>query len=342
MPMDLLDRYLQAVKFWLPSGQKDDIIAELSEELQSQIAESETALGRRMTPAELEALLKQMGRPVVVANRYLPQRYLIGPLLFPVYAFVLKIVAICYLVPWILVWIGLMLFDPSYRAAHIGVGWTAALGEAWSGFWLAAVIAVGTVTIVFAVLERAQTGVFENWDPVKLPAVRDPRRIPRLTSTLELVANIVFASWWVTSTWSPAILNRPHVQITFAPVWTTYFWGFLLLAVTNVGVAAINLLRPFWTRARASVRAATNLVGSALFAALFGSNIVSSIAVAGVPAAKTFEIATTINRVLWHAMPVAIGVGVVVLATDVYRIVRVGHTPYKPENGLHGAPTRVA
>lgn len=29
--MELVDRYLQAVKFWLPRQQKDDIVAELSE-----------------------------------------------------------------------------------------------------------------------------------------------------------------------------------------------------------------------------------------------------------------------------------------------------------------------
>ena len=31
--MELVDRYLQAVKFWLPRKEKDDIIAELSEDI---------------------------------------------------------------------------------------------------------------------------------------------------------------------------------------------------------------------------------------------------------------------------------------------------------------------
>ena len=39
--MELIDRYLQAVKFWLPETQKEDIIAELSEDIQSQIEEKE-------------------------------------------------------------------------------------------------------------------------------------------------------------------------------------------------------------------------------------------------------------------------------------------------------------
>ena len=43
--MDLLDRYLQAVRFWLPAKQEHDIIAELFEDLHSQIQEKEDALG---------------------------------------------------------------------------------------------------------------------------------------------------------------------------------------------------------------------------------------------------------------------------------------------------------
>src|SRR5450432_1570588 len=111
--MELLDRYLQAVKFWLPREQKQDIIAELSEDLQSQIDDKETALGRKLNESEIESILKQRGRPLLVANRFLPQQHVIGPVLYPIYAFVLKIVALCYLVPWILVWIGLMAFSPA-------------------------------------------------------------------------------------------------------------------------------------------------------------------------------------------------------------------------------------
>ncbi len=34
--MDLLDRYLQAVGSWLPKAQRDDIVAELSEDIRTQ------------------------------------------------------------------------------------------------------------------------------------------------------------------------------------------------------------------------------------------------------------------------------------------------------------------
>jgi len=85
--MDLLDRYLQAVKFWLPKVQRDDIVAELSEDIRSHIEEKETELGRKLNEVEVGTILKGRGRPVLVANRYLAQEHLIGPAFFPIYRF---------------------------------------------------------------------------------------------------------------------------------------------------------------------------------------------------------------------------------------------------------------
>ncbi|MEI6668118.1 MAG: hypothetical protein WCP29_08175 [Acidobacteriota bacterium] len=93
--MDLLDRYLHAVKFWPPKAQRQDIVSELSEDIRSQVEDKECELGRALSETEVEAILVRIGRPVLVAGRYLPQRHLIGPALFPIYVFVLKIVTAC-------------------------------------------------------------------------------------------------------------------------------------------------------------------------------------------------------------------------------------------------------
>src|ERR1700722_12583857 len=118
--MEILDRYLQAVKFWLPSSQHD-IVAELRDDIRSEVEEREAALGRSLNENEVESLLKQRGRPLLVAEKYLPQRSLIGPVLFPAYWFVLKIVLLCYLIPSMGVWFGLVAFSPQYRAHHLGL-----------------------------------------------------------------------------------------------------------------------------------------------------------------------------------------------------------------------------
>ncbi len=95
--MDLIDRYLNAVGFWLPKDRKADILKELAEDIRSEREEKESELGRPMAPAEVESLLKTRGRPFEMAGRYLPGRHLIGPTLFPMYVFALKLAA----------WIGL-------------------------------------------------------------------------------------------------------------------------------------------------------------------------------------------------------------------------------------------
>ncbi len=121
--MELLDRYLKAVKFWLPSEQKQDIVAELSEDIRSQIEDKESELGRQLNDAEVEAILKKGGPPMLVAQRYLPQRYLIGPALFPTYWMVLKLTWLCFYGPWLVIVVGLKIFA-SFGAAHAGAAAT--------------------------------------------------------------------------------------------------------------------------------------------------------------------------------------------------------------------------
>ena len=70
--MELLDRYLHAVKFWLPKAQQDDIIKELSDNILSQMEDKESELGRPLNEAEQSAILKQRaerGRRQALAQR---------------------------------------------------------------------------------------------------------------------------------------------------------------------------------------------------------------------------------------------------------------------------------
>ena len=323
--MELIERYLQAVEFWLPKQQKHDIIAELSEDIHAQMDEREAELGRTLNQAEVEALLKQRGAPMLVANRYLPQEHLIGPLLFPIYSFVLKIVALCYLVPWVLVWIGLTIYGPVNPAGPGTHSWSATFGALWGSFWLTAFVSLGIVTLVFAVLERvhARTRFLENWNALRLPPVRDLNRIPRSSSVIELVVNLVFYSWWASAMSSPIVLQRPEVRIVLSPLWSYFYWSFMLLALANAALAATNLLRPYNTKTRASLRLLSDFAGSALFCWLLRSNILVTFMVTNAQAARSVEIANTMNSWMARMFPVAIVACAVIVAVDVYRIARV-------------------
>ena len=92
--MELIDRYLQSVKWILPRKQRDDVMRELSDEILSQVEEKETVLGRPLTEDEQVALLKQLGHPMLLASRYRKQRYLIDPTIFEIYWMVLRLVLI--------------------------------------------------------------------------------------------------------------------------------------------------------------------------------------------------------------------------------------------------------
>jgi hypothetical protein len=330
--MDLVERYLHAVGFWLPRAQKRDIVAELSEDIRSEIEEQERESGRALGESDVAALLKQRGHPILVATRYLPQEHLIGPTLFPIYRFVLKLVAACYLVPWVLVWIGFLVFDPAFRSAHGGAGWVHTLGAFWANFWVVGFVAVGVVTLVFAALERthARSAILAGWDPLKLRAVRDPGRIPRANSIAELAASLVLCGWWIVAASSPVILDRPGVRVSLGPMWDYFFWSYLALWVASIALSGVNLIRPWWTTWRAGFRLATDVIGATLFGLLCGSHIVADISADGLSAARAQAIVQAINGWAERAIPFVVLVGLVIFAFDVYRVSRVRTVPQGP------------
>ncbi len=335
--MQLLDRYLQAIKFWLPKSQQDDIVAELSEDIRSQIEEREHELGRKLNQAELEFILKQRGRPFLVANRYLPQQYLIGPVLFPVYKFVLKIVALCYLVPWLLVWVGFRVFDPRYRATHTISG---DLLGAWGSLWMTAFLVIGTVTAIFAGLERAQSKskFLENWNPAKLPPVRDARQIPRYVSVLGVVANLVFLTWWLNGKWSLIVFEHSGVRITLTTAWQFFFWSILLFSVLNVPFFVVSFFRPYWTVLRASIQLAFDFAGATIFCLFLNSRILVEIVAPNLSPERAARIVNAINTNMSRALPfVAIACALAIGLTDVGRIIRLRAGRTRPAQDLGAA-----
>ena len=269
--MELLERYLQAIRLWLPGNQKNDVIAELREDLRAQIEDREAELGRPLADAEIGEILKRCGRPIVVAGRYLPHHWLIGPSLFPMYRAAVKAVAIATLVPWALIWLSLFLFVPSFRDRHPGEVF---LGT-WSTFWETAIFAFGAVTVIFAGIERlpAGAGAADRWNPNHLPPLRDDNRIPRSGSIVELAILPLFIAWWTDLphgfpvAWA---LARGGVRWTPGPVWEDFHRWFYLpvlaFAVLGVVMAAVNLVFPNWTRPRLAIRLAGDLASAGMAA----------------------------------------------------------------------------
>jgi len=274
--MDLVDRYLHAVRFWLPKAQKEDIISELSEDLRSQIEEREAALGHALGEIEVETLLKQRGSPFTVAGSFLPQRHLVGPQLYPIYEFVLKLAGAIYLIPSLLVWAGLVIFVPGYRAAHPG----GALFETLGGLWTTALTMFAMITLGFAVGERfqRQSAVRQDWNPRRLPAYRNVLKVPRASSLAEIVMSVFILIWWLGGFNFPVILSHNGSSVSLPPsqIWidfrTRFFVPISVFILAGMALALADLIRPNLTPLRVGVRAIIDAATPVMIFSVLGAH----------------------------------------------------------------------
>jgi hypothetical protein len=254
--MELIDRYLHAVRIWLPADKREDILAELSEDLASQIEERSGALGRPLNQDEIAALLKQRGHPRVVACHYLPHQHLIGPAFYPIYRLVLRMALL-----WILPAVFLVIVGPLAALTSDQPG--IALVHALMGFPQAALICLVVITAVFALLEKyhAAGHSIDCWDPLTLPAVPPEARnqmASALGSVIEMAVGLLAASCWAWLAWSGPTWNLGATQIALAPIWHTLSWPILLLLAGGAFGSYFTLLQPSRWRLRSGIHLASS------------------------------------------------------------------------------------
>jgi hypothetical protein len=318
--MELVDRYLHAVKFWLPRKQKDDIIAELSEDLRSQIEEKESELGRKLTDAEVEPILKRCGSPMAVAGRYLPQISLIGPTLFPIYRVVMRSLFFYFLLPWLVLWMGIAIFSPDFRADHPGVALFASL-DPW---WLACTYSLLFCTLTFVLLDRSQARLrlVDTWNPRSLPAPRDRNRISRGLTLFELTTTVATLALWVQLDGFHHVFHVFGVTITLSSHWPYFFWGLVVLTLAAIGLACLNLSNPRWTRLSASLRLGIDCYTWGLIYWLWRANLLQSLSGTDVSSTEAAQLVNSINHWMASSAIWVLIIGAIVLAFDVRRILR--------------------
>jgi len=250
MNTDMLDRYLQAVRKNLPKSRQEDIIKELRDNLLSEMEDKEEASGHPLTEEEQEALLRSHGHPIVVAMRYLPQRQLIGPTIFPFYWYVLeKALMIGLLVYTISNAITLALQAPvvsRFIAVVLGFPWVAFMIAAW-------------VTVVFAGMEFAfaryhkQCQWFTDWSPRKLPPVDAiERKHPIAHDVAGFILNVLAAVWFLVLVphhpyliLGPGVYFLKSLPFVVSPAWHSFYWLFVAAVAVQL---ALHLARIFATR----------------------------------------------------------------------------------------------
>lgn len=262
--MKLLDRYLHAVRFFLPRNQQDDIVRELSENLISQFEDREAELGRPLNEDEQADILRGHGHPMWVAGTYRSQKHLIGPALFSIYLVVLKLgLAIAALVSVLLAFANILVHGQAIR--H--------LGEAVVAYPSLALTVFAITTLVFAALDLAQTRLRlkAKWDPRRLPDIfRPEERSSRLKSAGELIFTGAAVVWLLLIPQNPALVLGPFASfVDLAPIWSMVYLPILALCVLTGVLAALNFVRPRLTRSRSISRIALHAATFFLYATLF-------------------------------------------------------------------------
>lgn len=255
--MDLIERYLAAVRRHLPTSANPDIISELSDSLRSQAEEREAQLGRVLNEDEQAAILKPHGHPWLLASRYVPQQHLIGPGLYPYYVQALTIVVFWVVLPIILVG-GTV---TALYSDHPSQWFSRMIGSAWNS----GIYAVGIVTIVFAILEheRVKFTALENWNPLRLPKAGHGREIPRAETIVGLVFQIAFLIYWTKVIGLPAFIMRDGeaLHFTSAPIWNQLYLPIVVTLAASIGVSLVDLIRP-WRTALVSIADITISIAS--------------------------------------------------------------------------------
>ena len=258
--MDLIDRYLAAVRRHLPAKLQDDIVNELSDNLRSEAEELEHDAGHTLSNDEQAAMLKKHGHPWLMASKYLPQQQLIGSALFPYYRQALTMVVFWVVLP-IALFGGAMV---ALYSDHPSQAWTRVLGSAWNG----AIYAVGIVTIIFAVLEheRVRFTALDNWNPRKLPDLTVGRHVPRSETIPGLIAMLTFLIWWIGLLPTPPLTEYAGVSVRFvaAPIWAELYLPVMLVTAAGVAVGLVDLVRPWRTMTMSVVDMVVNLMNAAV------------------------------------------------------------------------------
>jgi hypothetical protein len=245
---------------------------------------------------------------MLVAGRYLPQRSLIGPALFPVYQFILKLVILWILPPVFILVVGpaTILSGRDPVLALVGTVWT---------LLMAAVFAFGVITLVFAIIERYPHESMLKWDPSRLPpvppakAVSSPQPVPGYMAIVELVAGIGATLIWIEATWLRTSFDIGAVTITLAPVWRSFFWPILLVTLSGVPIGLMGWLRPWWMRARSLARLAVDAITLVLTGALVNMGPWVRVSASTLPTAGVADA----NH--WANVGMSIGIGFMSLIT---------------------------
>lgn len=268
MTSPLLDRYLYAVGQYLPTNRRDDLLAELRANLESQIEDRDEALGRPLSEPELTALIQAHGRPTDVAAQYAPQPALIAPDLIPHYWLTLRATLLVVIVLYAITQT-ILQTDPA--DAVLRAPWVLFLAWAWLTF----------AFIAFDLIRRHFHRTRKPWDPARLlqlPTLPRPSRKSHANRIADFVATAIFTAYFIAVPVEPWLILGPGVgtfrglPLRVSPQWHIFYLELILLMLPQLLLKATMLFGPE-RRWFATVRIAIETFGVLLLTAMVKARI---------------------------------------------------------------------
>jgi hypothetical protein len=277
--MNLLDRYVTAVGKNLPQKMRADIETEIRSTLEDMLEEHTETNGQPIDDEMIKKVLTEYGDPEKVAASYLPERYLIGPRLFPTFMLVLKIV-LTVLAVLALVGLGIALATASTPQ----VFWNK-LASSALGFGTGILQAFGNIVLIFAIIEWATRQNKEkeeqkSWNPDTLIY----ESIPGEVKKGEQIVTIVFSTLFLLLfNFYPDMIGMAYITgqgWVFTPVLSETFFSYLpfinVLMVLSIALAIILLRQESWTTFTRLLWIGLKAAGIALaFSMLFGPSLIA-------------------------------------------------------------------
>lgn len=288
--MDVIERYLEAVAAQLSTEDREDIVAELRDLILSRIEAREEELGRALSDEEKEAILHEIGHPLVVAARYRKgPDSLIGPELFPYWLFGAK--------AGLIVIAGLQALVLLLRVMTDPVDFGQAIAQAFHGFFSGGLTLLGALTLAGAIMEHygVKPAWLTKWRVSDLPAfgLADPAKwgsamgagartardgakaaaskaneprvwglqvqtAPAAEALWSLIGGGIFVLWWIGALHIPGLndfgMRGGEVVVSAAPIWSALYAPILAWAVAGIAVDATGLIWPHAARLRAFLK----------------------------------------------------------------------------------------
>jgi len=187
-----IERYIYAVVKRLPENMKKEV----SEELKANISDM---LSEKPTDDEIEAVLKKLGSPRVLANNYRGKdRYVVSPLYYDDYINVLKIVFIIFAV--LSVVFGSIESVINLNSDNVFMMVIEVFGDVTSNLFEGWFRAFAIVTIIFWIISYvSQKSNCNEWKVKDLPEVpkASSAKINRTGSIIGLIFGVTFSVIWV-------------------------------------------------------------------------------------------------------------------------------------------------